>query len=1517
MKDITSEFLEGLLRNYDPDIDLSSGGPAWTEVIQPILDRLDLDPVETDFSTFALTLLQDRYSDLDFNEGDALAEAVAKPMQLLVRPLLDQLAITLRMQSLDNWQQMSDDELDSRLSNFFHSRAAGDYASGPVRLYYRNPTTENVGSGVVFISKSGLEYYPSLPQSIASDVMAGNKEGGLYYFDVYVTAAEAGDEYNVDANEITTVRGLTRPVSVKNLRKLRNGLPRETNTEAVVSAKSAITEESLTSVPGIFTKLRRNISGITHIRVVGFGDDEMARDVIRGGGAGVIREWGVDARTYNDGDGDASTQILEMPLADFTVSIGPVGAVSDSWLVTFAGADYTIIEVLSATRIKVSEEIPLLGSRPNLVAAADISTVIGSAILTSVGTDFSTTAVLGGGAIQITAGADVGWYKILEVGYGGDGHKLRVSAEMTASAAGISYVIPFGYPWYLREKVLTLSEIPGGFVTDNDELPDNEVHIGGMTDVYLSGETIEDSLTLLAAPDQEPLVRGEDLLYVAPSIVASVTTDFEEAGVVPGYSLVIEEGADAGVYNIYSVSGLNLYIDGTLAVPFAGYRYYVTDIVDVELTDPQELKIDGDDMRVVIGQQIAFTDPLINFTDAGVVVGDYLEILGGPDAGEYEVTEITNVGDTTLVTTHTFSASQVGLNYRVYRKGAAVDLPVVSVDTLEVLDANSEPTGVYLPYGLPILSEAATAFENVGDGIAVELSDVQLGIIGTVDITAVAAAGTDLKFYVDDVAVTVTFSVAAVTAEVVVDEINAVEPDVAAIYMVGTEKRLALQSVTRLIVTDPTGTANGILGISVAAAEYNDQLIPSGVVTDLSTYGLTTRSVVMVDSGTQQYYKLHYIGATYSRAYSVLSSEVFWLSGITDVSCGHPSTGVVRMRFKDPTFLQLQGPREAVGSFYPWKDYSSSGVQQVSSFTASVDGASLNFYADLDMESVLCPPGDDDYPNNGTIGSGPTDDTFGSVTAGMLDGRSERISFPVWETAVLDVLGIKTFALVGDIDLAGVLALTNKYLKIRIDDFLFTVTFDANDVSVSDVTDAINHQTGETIASVHSSGAFRYLILESDKVLSLESDGGADDATDLLLRTVWEYVTTTNVPAIAGDYKISDIAPGGDVYAVKLKTTTWATMYFTRETTRVAVNAAVAAYVLHYDDGDGDNHAVDDATNAITLGYPLPSTCSDADVFNLWNELVLRYNLHDANNLGLYHTGGSAHQAAGLGIAASLADVITEFPLFRAFYMAHLEDGAGYHDGVDTPDTDHHIAGDVDTMDNIHFTVSRRGCQRISPPEMESADGFYYADVEVVSEGIGDLWNIAEGTELTPVGYRSYGWWLTTGNEALSYSPSEELWLHMTPAFLPGTSYWEPDALYWSCSQNYAVAYTKSQIVDEANEYLTSMYVRNVLHNALAKHLLPAYVYAELSYSGGSQTSILEDDIEQLIKAVRPDDSLTVYDIARALSKRGAETMENPVTLFALSWEVDRALKLTRSTNELDLGIRYVLYPGVLTLRRG
>ena len=75
-------------------------------------------------------LLSDRFTDLQFEEGDALAEAVLKPAQFLMRPLLDQAIIILRNQSLENWTQMSEEEIDALLSNFFFTREEGNLSAG-------------------------------------------------------------------------------------------------------------------------------------------------------------------------------------------------------------------------------------------------------------------------------------------------------------------------------------------------------------------------------------------------------------------------------------------------------------------------------------------------------------------------------------------------------------------------------------------------------------------------------------------------------------------------------------------------------------------------------------------------------------------------------------------------------------------------------------------------------------------------------------------------------------------------------------------------------------------------------------------------------------------------------------------------------------------------------------------------------------------------------------------------------------------------------------------------------------------------------------------------------------------------------------------------------------------------------------------------------------------------------------------------------------------------------------------
>jgi hypothetical protein len=61
------------------------------------------------------------------------------------------------------------------------------------------------------------------------------------------------------------------------------------------------------------------------------------------------------------------------------------------------------------------------------------------------------------------------------------------------------------------------------------------------------------------------------------------------------------------------------------------------------------------------------------------------------------------------------------------------------------------------------------------------------------------------------------------------------------------------------------------------------------------------------------------------------------------------------------------------------------------------------------------------------------------------------------------------------------------------------------------------------------------------------------------------------------------------------------------------------------------------------------------------------------------------------------------------------------------------------------FQVIRTGAQRCVTADMQNnraEASLYYFDVELVSEGTGDLWNIPAGIQLTPDRVRSDGYWL-------------------------------------------------------------------------------------------------------------------------------------------------------------------------------
>jgi hypothetical protein len=1376
MRTITRDLLEKLITDYDDSADVSIGGPYDTHIITPILERLDPDPLETDFPSFARQILRDEYPDLEFEEGDALNTAVAKPMQLLMRPVLDQLSVILRNGSLKNYKSMDSDEIDDLLSNMFWQRPSGGYASGPIKIYFANPITVQIGSGNVCTTKTGLRFVPTLPYSITADVMLSNKEGNLYYMTAYVTAEEPGSDYNILKESIVSISGLPSAVSIKNTRKFSGGIDTYSDDEAVDAAKLAITERTLTSNNGIITLLTSTLPGIRHAYTVGFHDDEMKRDIIKGGSAGEIVVWGRDAHIIEDGDFDDASQYVEFYATDVTDYLGPIGEV-EGFVLNIGGVDYTVTEVVATNQIKVTTDIEYPPARPALVSDTDLITSSGSAIIRSATPlNFVNLFVSEGHAIEITSGADVGYYKIIEV-YGSSYQYLRLASDLTATAAGIAYTIPYGYHWTLRKKTLSLSEIPYGFVDSDDEIA-SEVHIGGMTDIHLAGELEERTMNLLALSDQDPYYEltfgytgiANNIMYPAAALP-------DGNGIEVGDMVEMLDGDGAGTYRITDIVGPNLYVTPDPNAAAGTTRCKFSRTIDIELSDPIYSKYEASDLVATIGSNVITTAAATGFTALGVIVGDYVRIPSGDDKGDWIITAISGTGGQILTVNHTFTKSYTSLAFEVLSKQDAIDLPVVDIETVELLDTNNESTGEYIPYGKPLDVRALGPFTNIGHGEATEFTGVQTGIIGTADISGgVAVNGLLFGIYVNGVDFSFNFGAGTNLPQEIVDDINAEVPDCASIHSSGAAEYLMIQSTNRLItITGGASPANALLGIAVTEHEYSDQMIKTGV--DWLDVGVSLRDVVTLAGDPNSYYRVYKIdGATNNRlrAYKLFTDSRFWGANASiDAEIGERSLGLVRCYFKDPTYFTVCGPRTVadLGQLgvddLPWE-------KDVTKLVANTGDYTLNYCPDTAMDDPLIPSGST-QPNNGYANGF----RFESIITGgtTIDNRSARIDFPSWGVRVGDILELTVVPLIGVVDLAAAapLALSGDTLEFTLDGYNHVVEFDGNDTTIDAVIDAINIEVGTTLAYKNVNVAAQYLVLETDLDLTLTADSGG---------VMGLGMPASNEHPDVGEYLITD-------------------------------------------------------TN-VTL---------------------------DVHIIDVENTNGS--------------------PVVLA---------ATY---------------------NSHFKVKRTGLQRFDPADMiEGDDGLYYVDIEVMSEGYGDVFNVEEKQLFTISDYEAYGWYLSTENEATSYSEYEKLWIHIKPYFLPQDENYDPDSIYMMAGQNIQISYNKSYLVEEAQTYVETGGIRNLNQNVLARHLLPVFVYFSVDYAGGSETDVMEETLEELVEAIMPDTPLTVYGIVNSISSRGAEALTSPIELAAIVWEDDRSARIERSENEVNPGSRYVMYVGSIELTR-
>jgi hypothetical protein len=235
------------------------------------------------------------------------------------------------------------------------------------------------------------------------------------------------------------------------------------------------------------------------------------------------------------------------------------------------------------------------------------------------------------------------------------------------------------------------------------------------------------------------------------------------------------------------------------------------------------------------------------------------------------------------------------------------------------------------------------------------------------------------------------------------------------------------------------------------------------------------------------------------------------------------------------------------------------------------------------------------------------------------------------------------------------------------------------------------------------------------------------------------------------------------------------------------------------------------------------------------------------------------------------------------------------------------------------FKVLLPGTQRIGSTQMANnkADaGLYFFDVQLVSEGAGDLWNIESSLLMDLSGYESDGYYLTTRDPNRTFSPVEDVTLHVSRSIREVGVSDDPDNATQLSGQNLQVNYIFSSLVTALQNFVLADTERVVNASPLGRHLIPHFVRFDMVYSGGSKESEILPLIEAYIEELDPSDALESSDLQKIVSGKGANSILNPLDLIAVVYGFDRSVRINRSSDKLTTGRLAAFIPDVVTITR-
>ncbi len=242
----------------------------------------DPDRFSIPVSEFISQLMREQFPEFSVSRGSAFHQSYIRPASVLVQPFRDRQNTVKRNQNLENYQVMSEEEMDRKAANYVVDRSLGTRAFGTQRVFFDSIQPIYIDTHSVFFDGSDHRWYPVDGIVLTEVEMASNlvPQTGEYYVDVTVAAEAEGDEYRAEAGQVNQFANIAGAVRTTNPRDYSAGLNRETNTDLFVKIKEGITNRDLVKELAISSAIRDAFDSVRAVQVTGYGDEAMTRDVV-------------------------------------------------------------------------------------------------------------------------------------------------------------------------------------------------------------------------------------------------------------------------------------------------------------------------------------------------------------------------------------------------------------------------------------------------------------------------------------------------------------------------------------------------------------------------------------------------------------------------------------------------------------------------------------------------------------------------------------------------------------------------------------------------------------------------------------------------------------------------------------------------------------------------------------------------------------------------------------------------------------------------------------------------------------------------------------------------------------------------------------------------------------------------------------------------------------------------------------------------------------------------------------